>query len=200
LTHLARQQECRLVPRPLPNLTPLPSGSPPGALRPPRLAVRVEARRLPGVKRFAPLAAEIATAFLNVRNAILDGEVVCPRSRGRPLFSALLIAVPKPCFVAFDCLWLKRAGLTRPAANRAKRVLYRIIPRRTSLCAVPASRRHDAAWISSPRSSSATSKRRRQAQAGALWPRDSRSPWVKIKNREYSQAMGRHEQFDSFRG
>ena len=24
---------------------------------------------------------------------------------------------------------------------------------------------------------------------------DGRSPWVKIKNREYTQAMGRHEQF-----
>ena len=27
-----------------------------------------------------------------------------------------------------------------------------------------------------------------------------RSPWVKIKNREYSQAVGRHEQFDWLRG
>ena len=26
------------------------------------------------------------------------------------------------------------------------------------------------------------------------------SPWVKIKNREYSQAVGRHEQFDWLRG
>ena len=29
---------------------------------------------------------------------------------------------------------------------------------------------------------------------------DGRSPWVKIKNREYSQSVGRHEQFDAFRG
>ena len=27
-----------------------------------------------------------------------------------------------------------------------------------------------------------------------------RSPWVKIKNRKYSQAVGRHDQFDGFRG
>jgi len=26
------------------------------------------------------------------------------------------------------------------------------------------------------------------------------SPWVKIKNRDYSQAIGRHEQFDGLRG
>ena len=29
---------------------------------------------------------------------------------------------------------------------------------------------------------------------------DGRSPWVKIKNREYTQAVGRREQFDGFRG
>jgi len=29
---------------------------------------------------------------------------------------------------------------------------------------------------------------------------DGRSPWVKIKNREYSQGVGRHEQFDGLRG
>ncbi len=28
----------------------------------------------------------------------------------------------------------------------------------------------------------------------------STSPWVKIKNPKYSQAVGRHEQFDGFRG
>jgi ATP-dependent DNA ligase len=26
------------------------------------------------------------------------------------------------------------------------------------------------------------------------------SPWVKIKNREYSQGVGRHEQFNGFQG
>jgi ATP-dependent DNA ligase len=29
---------------------------------------------------------------------------------------------------------------------------------------------------------------------------DGRSPWVKIKNREYTQGIGRHEHFDGFRG
>src|SRR5262249_32126846 len=29
---------------------------------------------------------------------------------------------------------------------------------------------------------------------------DGKPPWVKIKNREYSQSVGRHDQFDGFRG
>jgi len=29
---------------------------------------------------------------------------------------------------------------------------------------------------------------------------EGRSPWVKIKNPKYSQGVGRHEQFDGFRG
>ena len=37
----------------------------------------------------------------------------------------------------------------------------------------------------------------RQAPYGLL---GGRSPWVKIKNREYSQAVGRHDQFDGLRG
>ena len=64
-------------------------------------------------KRFAPLAAEIAGALRGVRNAILDGEVVCLDHAGRPLFNALLYRRREPCFVAFDCLWLDGRDLRR---------------------------------------------------------------------------------------
>ena len=82
-------------------------------------------------KRFAPLAAEIAVALAGVRNAILDGEVVCLDSDdGRPLFNALLHRRSEPCFVAFDCLWLDGRDLRRLPLIERKRVLRRIIPRR----------------------------------------------------------------------
>ena len=41
-------------------------------------------------KRFTPLAAEIGVALRGVRNAILDGEVICLDGTARPLFDALL--------------------------------------------------------------------------------------------------------------
>jgi ATP-dependent DNA ligase len=37
----------------------------------------------------------------------------------------------------------------------------------------------------------------RQAPYGLV---DGHSPWIKIKNREDTQAVGRHEQFDGLRG
>ena len=81
-------------------------------------------------KRFAPLAAEIAVALAGVRNAILDGEVVCLDGDGRPLFNALLYRRREPCFVAFDCLWLDGRDLRRLPLIERKRVLRGIVPRR----------------------------------------------------------------------
>lgn len=78
---------------------------------------------------FAPLAAEIAVA-LRVRNAILDGEVVCLDGDGSPLFNALLYRRSEPCFVTFDCLWLDGEDLRRLPLIDRKRVLRRIIPHR----------------------------------------------------------------------
>src|SRR5437870_138290 len=91
----ARQPECRIVPRALPNFTPLPLKR----RRDPfdhrdwlfelkldgfralayveRDGCRLVSRNGNTFKRFAPLAAEIAVALRGVRSAILDGEVVC---------------------------------------------------------------------------------------------------------------------------
>ena len=61
-------------------------------------------------KRFAPLAAEIAGALRGVRNAILDGEVVCLDHAGRPLFNALLYRRREPCV---DRVHPARSGVTK---------------------------------------------------------------------------------------
>src|SRR5262249_51747877 len=81
-------------------------------------------------KRFAQLASEIAVALRSVRNAILDGEVVCLDDDGRPLFNALLYRRGAPCFVAFDCLWLDGRDLRTSPLIERKRVLRRTVPRR----------------------------------------------------------------------
>jgi len=90
-----------------------------------------------------------------VRNAILDGEVVCLDHDGRPLFNPLLYRRSEPCFVAFDCLWLDGRDLRRLPLIERKRVLRRIVPRhRPCLQCLPMS--IGAAWTSLPRSSSGT--------------------------------------------
>jgi bifunctional non-homologous end joining protein LigD len=181
------------------------------------VAVRVKARRLPALayiegggcrlvsrngnafKRFAPLAVEIAGALRDVRNAILDGEVVCLDPGGRPVFTALLYRRREPCFVAFDILWLDGRDLGNLPLIERKRVLRRIIPRReASVQYLPhLSRRGvDLFMEMVERALEGIVAKLRQAPYALV---DGKSPWVKIKNRQYSQVVGRHEQFDGFR-
>jgi len=149
-------------------------------------------------KRFVPLAAEIAVA-LRVRNAVLDGEVVCLDGEGRPLFKALLYRRREPCFVAFDCLWLDGEDLRRLPLIGRKRVLRRIIPRRPACVQyLPHVARRGVSLFTEvvQRDLEGVVARLAHAPYDLV---DGRSPWIKIKNREYSQAVGRHEQFDGFR-
>jgi bifunctional non-homologous end joining protein LigD len=165
-----------------------------------RGACRLVSRNGNILKRFAPLAAEIAVALAGVKNAILDGEVVCLDDDGRPLFNALLYRRGAPCFVAFDCLWLDGRDLRTSPLIERKRALRRIVPRRQpSIQYLPHVLRrgvdlftevveHDLEGIVA---------KLRQAPYGLV---DGRSPWIKIKNRAYTQAVGRHEQFEKFVG
>jgi len=151
-------------------------------------------------KRFAPLAAEIAVALRGVSNAILDGEVVCLGGDGRPLFNALLYRRSEPCFVAFDCLWLDGRDLRRLPLIERKRVLRRIVPRRRPcLQFLPHLHRRGVDLFTEvvQRDLEGIVAKLRQPSYDLV---GGTSPWVKIKNREYSQAVGRHEQFDGFRG
>jgi bifunctional non-homologous end joining protein LigD len=146
-------------------------------------------------KRFAPLAAEIAVLLGGVRNAVLDGEVVCLDGDGRPLFNALLYRRTEPCFVAFDCLWLDGRDLRRLPLIERKRVLRQIVPRRAACVQyLPHVARRGVHLFTEvvQHDLEGVVAKLKQAPYGLV---DGRSPWVKIKNREYTQAMDRHEQF-----
>jgi bifunctional non-homologous end joining protein LigD len=75
-------------------------------------------------RRFAPLATALRSVH-RVRDAVIDGEVVCLHGDGRPQFRELLFSPAAPSFVAFDLLALNgryrrrlplldRKGLLRP--------------------------------------------------------------------------------------
>jgi len=208
-----------MVPCPLPTLTPLPL--PLDRRRDPfdhrdwlfelkldgfralayveRGQARLVSRNGNTFKRFAPLAAEIAVALRRVRNAILDGEVVSLDGDGRPLFNALLYRRSEPCFVAFDCLWLDGRDLRRLPLIERKRVLRRIVPRRRPCVQyLPHLHRRGVDLFAQvvQRDLEGVVAKLKQAPYGLV---GGRSPWVKIKNREYTQAVERHEQFDGFR-
>ena len=146
-------------------------------------------------KRFAPLAAALADA-VGVRDAILDGEIVCLDGDGRSRFDALLYRRGEPTFVAFDVLWLDGKDLRDLPLVQRKRVLRRVVPRRATavryldhfpgrgVALFAAACELDLEGVvAKPKGST-------YHLVGA------RSPWIKIKNAGYSQADGRHERFE----
>src|SRR5262249_48860964 len=80
-----------------------------------------------------------------------------------------------------------------------KRVLRRIIPRRTGCVQyLPHVLRRGVDLFAQvlQRDLEGVVAKLKQAPYGLV---DGKSPWVKIKNPAYSQSVGRHEQFDGFR-
>lgn len=145
-------------------------------------------------RAFKRLGAELAAA-VKVKNAILDGELVCLDSDGRSVFNLLMRRGSRPAFYAFDLLWLNDRDLRKLPLIERKHRLREIIPRGNPdvlfanhieakgkelfnmICA------EDLEGIVAKRKDSKYLKR----------------GWIKIKNPTYSQREGRKEMFDSFR-
>ena len=159
---------------------------------------RLVSRNGHSYKSFGPLCTELGRT-VRATAAVLDGEVACLGDDGRPAFDALLYRRALPHFCAFDLLWLEGKDLRERTLVDRKRLLRRIIPRGLGWVRyVPHVRGRGselfrlaceldlegvvAKWAPSPY---------RLVGEG--------SPWLKIKNREYTPAHDRHELFDGFR-
>ena len=64
-----------------------------------------------------------------IKNAILDGEVVCLDSNGVSKFNELMSRKGKPVFYAFDLLWLDGEDLRSLSLIERKQRLYELIHR-----------------------------------------------------------------------
>jgi len=142
--------------------------------------------------QFDPLAAAVARS-LRAERAVLDGEIACVDEHGRSQFYPLMVRRCQPRFFAFDLLWVDgddvrgRSLLERKARLRAlvpdgdPRLLYvdhieeRGVALFEEICEM------DLEGI--------TAKRKK-----GLYREGTR--WLKIKNRNYSQAEGRGELFE----
>jgi bifunctional non-homologous end joining protein LigD len=143
-------------------------------------------------KRFDELCAGI-TNTLKVKDAIIDGEIVCLDGEGRPRFDWLLHRRHPPSFVAFDLVWLNgRDYRSKPLLER-KMALRKLIPATSpfvlyadfvierGLGLFRGACERDLEGI--------VGKRKDEPYADNV-------RWVKIKNPGYSQTVGRGEDFE----
>src|SRR5262245_56771882 len=152
---------------------------------------RLISRNKHDYKSFAGLRACLAQL---PHDAVLDGEIVCLDTDGRPQFNQLFYRRGEPYFYAFDVPYLDGRDLRNLPLIERKRILRRIVPRSGSRLLYV---RHIEG-----RGVELFQEVCRCDLEGivAKWKRGAYvsgdvTSWVKVKNPAYSQAVGRWEQF-----
>jgi bifunctional non-homologous end joining protein LigD len=153
---------------------------------------RLVSRNRNAFKTFEPLAQAIAQDLAG-RSAILDGEIVHPGPDGRPMFYQLMRRRGPFCFYAFDLLWLDGSDLRdRPLFER-KRLLRKLLPRRSRAALYL---EHFASGADLFRVICEQDMEGVVAKQASARYTPEATTWVKIKNRQYSQAVGRQDFFN----
>jgi len=143
--------------------------------------------------RFVDLAHEIDRELRT--EVVLDGEIVSLDREGRPQFYPLMFGRAPAAYVAFDVLAIAGQDLRPRPLRERKRVLRRLIARRSPnvLYADHVSARGiDFFHLVCARDLEGIVAKWTAAPYGLP------SSWIKVKNREYSQARDRHELFERF--
>ena len=128
---------------------------------------------------------------------VIDGEIVCTDRRGRPRFNDLLFHRGEPCFFAFDLLMNDGRDL------RAERLTDRKHELRRLMSKVSESRMR---YVEHVEQYGTTLFERvckmdlegivAKHSFGNYVTERERTTWFKIKNRSYSQSVGREKLFD----
>jgi bifunctional non-homologous end joining protein LigD len=158
---------------------------------------RLVSRNLKGL-RFDHL--QQALAKLPVRDAILDGEIVVLDEHGVSQFNALLTTKGRAAavFYAFDLLWLDGTDLRKMPLIARKQRLRDLVrsnncPRLLYAQHIEGAGRQFFEEICRRDLEGIVGKHR-----GGSYLED-KADWVKVKNRSYTQAEGRHEFLNSKR-
>lgn len=152
-------------------------------------ACRLLSRRGNAFKRFPDLCNAIAASVPG--RAVLDGEIACLDSEGKPQFYELMRRQTAPTFCAFDVLWLNGRDLRGMPLLDRKRALRRLV--RPPLLYVDHIEARGAELFHAACKQDLEGIVAKLA-AGHYEP--AATTWVKIKNRTYSQAVGREDFFD----
>jgi bifunctional non-homologous end joining protein LigD len=157
--------------------------------------VRLVSRKGHTYKSFRNLCESIASD-VRAEDAILDGEIVCLDDRGYSQFNTLMYRRAEPCFYAFDLLWLNGEDLRGWPLIERKKELQKTVSKNASsriLYAAHIEERGEDLF-------KLTVDRDLEGIVGK-WKKGAyrdvpRTSWVKIKNGQYSQIVGREKLFE----
>lgn len=91
------------------------------------------------LSRFDPLCNQVATE-LDINDAILDGEIIAADKTGHSQLFNLPRRTPRPPFyLVFDILWLNGSDLRSLVLYDRRRLLERILPKRSAVISQAAS-------------------------------------------------------------
>jgi bifunctional non-homologous end joining protein LigD len=152
-------------------------------------------RKRNAYKSFSGLRDNLAN--LNVKNAVIDGELVCLDSEGRSIFNELLHRQGSPTFYAFDLLYLNDRDLRQLPLVERKGKLRQLIGS-SGLVDVICGKYVDGRGVDlfnevCKRNLEGVVAKRKSGKYATV------SGWLKIKNPNYTQSEQRHELFESFK-
>jgi len=134
-------------------------------------------------------------AELNASSAVLDGEIVCLDRDGKPQFKNLMFRRGEPRFYVFDLLWLDGEDLRHlPLFERKLRLRF-VAPRggeRLLYCDHVEQDGEALFRLACERDLEGIVAKKKSA---AYLPHEE-STWFKIRNRSYSQWIGREQLFE----
>src|SRR5579864_865052 len=140
-----------------------------------------------------------ALGKLRVKNAVLDGEIICVDSAGRSIFNELLYRKSDPVFYAFDLLWLNGRDLRNQPLSIRKRKLERLIKsaKNEALLYAHHVEQHGVRFFAAVCQQNLEGIVAKRKDSVYSWA--ALRSWVKIKNPGYTQTQRRRELFESFR-
>jgi len=150
---------------------------------------------------------------LKGRRCVLDGEIVCLDTDGKPQFRDLLFRRAEPLFYAFDILWDEHAKTDDDEENSRfrnsedlhylplidrKLLLHAVVPKRGErllYCDHIDADGEGLFWLACENDLEGIVAKRK---SDPYLPEHAQ--WLKIRNQEYSQWVGREELFERERG
>ncbi|MBX3021895.1 MAG: hypothetical protein KF799_09490 [Bdellovibrionales bacterium] len=137
--------------------------------------------------QFQQLCEAIASE-LKVENAIFDGEIIAYDATGRPIFNNMRRRKGPFQYVAFDLLWLNNQDLRNLPLEQRRQLLLEILPKKSSLMVESVASIGNGIkmfqYMVDYDLEGVVAKR-----LDGKYLRTTK--WYKIKNKSYSQALGR---------